>query len=274
MLKRAVMMVQQQLKDKGLYLGAVDGAAGPITESAVTKWLTPRQDELPAGSLAFPAERRMILVLQLMCKDKGIECEPIDGYWGPVTQFAYESMLQLQSTGTLPENWRDDEPSDANPHRWPRDTANQAEMKAFFGQPGNPPIKRVRCPWSLKLAWDTRQTVTHIGCHAKVADSVEAVLDRVNAHYGAGEIRRLRLDLYGGCFFSRKKRGGSTWSTHAWAVALDWDPTRNQLKWGRDRASLDHPDYDFWWHSWEAQGWVSLGRSRNFDWMHVQAARL
>ena len=274
MLKRAVKMVQQHLKDKGLYLGAVDGAAGPKTDAAVTKLLNTRQAELPAGSSGFPSERRMVLVLQLMCKDKGIDCEPIDGYWGPVTQFAYESLLHLQNTGTLPENWRDDEPSVANPHQWPRDTGSQAEMKAFFGQPGNPPIKRVRCPWPLKLAWDTSQTVTHIGCHTKVANSVEAVLDRVNAHYGASEIKRLRLDLYGGCFFARKKRGGSTWSTHAWAVALDWDPTRNQLKWGRDRASLDHHDYDFWWHAWEKEGWVSLGRSRNFDWMHIQAARL
>jgi hypothetical protein len=55
---------------------------------------------------------------------------------------------------------------------------------------------------------------------------------------------------------------------------MDWDPERNQLKWGRDRASLDASVYDFWWRTWEAEGWVSLGRSRNFDWMHVQAARL
>jgi hypothetical protein len=49
---------------------------------------------------------------------------------------------------------------------------------------------------------------------------------------------------------------------------------RNQLNFGRDRATLDHTDYDFWWHTWEDEGWVSLGRSRNFDWMHIQAARL
>ena len=110
--------------------------------------------------------------------------------------------------------------------------------------------------------------------HAKVADSVGDVFERVHAHYGSAELKRLRLDLYGGCFFARKKRGGSTWSTHAWAVALDWDPERNQLKWGRDRASLDHSNYDFWWRAWEAEGWVSLGRTRNFDWMHVQAARV
>ena len=147
-------------------------------------------------------------------------------------------------------------------------------MRDFFGQPGSPPIKKVRCPWQLRLAWDKSEVITHVGVHAKVADSVGDVFEKVHAHYGAAELTRLRLNLYGGSFFARKKRGGSTWSTHAWAVALDWDPERNQLKWGRDRASLDHSDYNFWWRAWEAEGWVSLGRTRNFDWMHVQAARV
>jgi len=61
---------------------------------------------------------------------------------------------------------------------------------------------------------------------------------------------------------------------HAWGVALDFDPNRNQLNWGRDRASFSHPDYDNWWKCWEEEGWISLGRKRNFDWMHIQAARL
>ena len=93
----------------------------------------------------------------------------------------------------------------------------------------------------MRLAWDKSQSVSHIGCHAKVAPSVGRVFQKVHAHYGDAELKRLRLDLFGGCFANRKKRGGSTWSTHAWAVALDFDPERNQLKWGRDRASLDHP---------------------------------
>lgn len=274
MLKRAIELVQQHLQSLGHYNGPIDGRPGAGTEAGTNWVITQRTTELPVGSLNYPLDRRMILVLQLMCKDKAIDCEPIDGYWGPVTQNAYESLLHLLATGQLPPNWRDEEPSDANPQSWPRDTGNQAAMRAFYGAPGSPPIKKIRCPWTLRLAWDTSVRVTYVGCHAKVADSAERVLSKVHAHYGDAELKRLRLDLYGGCFFSRKKRGGSSWSTHAWAVALDWDPARNQLKWGRDRATLDHRDYDFWWRSWEGEGWVSLGRSRNFDWMHVQAARL
>ena len=29
-----------------------------------------------------------------------------------------------------------------------------------------------------------------------------------------------------------------------------------------------------WWALWEEEGFVSLGRAGDFDWMHVQAARL
>jgi hypothetical protein len=48
----------------------------------------------------------------------------------------------------------------------------------------------------------------------------------------------------------------------------------NKLQWGRDRAAFASAEYDAWWRTWEAEGWVSLGRTRNYDWMHVQAARV
>jgi hypothetical protein len=274
MLKRAIVVVQDHLKAKGHYAGPSHGIADAATDAAVTRGLAQRQAEIPAGATGFPLRRRLVMMLQLICKDKGIACDPIDGYWGQITQTAWDSLVFLMDHGRLPEPWRDRDQPAANPQNWPRDTGSQAEMRGFFGQPGRPPIKKVACPWPLKLAWAPAQRVTHIGCHAKVADSLGRVLAKVHAHYGTPELARLRLDLYGGCFANRKKRGGTTWSTHAWAAAIDWDPARNQLTWGRDRASLAAPVYDFWWKAWEAEGWVSLGRSRNFDWMHVQAARL
>jgi hypothetical protein len=274
MLKRAVTVVQTHLKGLGLFQGNADGAGSPALEAAVLAALQQRPGDIPPGATGFPPRRREVMLFQLICKAKGIDCDPVDGFWGPVTQEAFDRLVHLLDRGTLPPNWRDDEPSDANPHAWPRDTGNQAAMKAFYGPPPVAPTGRVQVPWKLRLAWDKSTVIRHIGCHAKVAPSLDRVLQKVHAHYGEAELKRLRLDLFGGCFAPRKKRGGSSWSTHAWAVALDWDPERNGLHLGRDRATLDAGDYDFWWHTWEAEGWVSLGRSRNFDWMHVQAARL
>jgi hypothetical protein len=88
--------------------------------------------------------------------------------------------------------------------------------------------------------------VTRIACHEKVAVSLERVLQRVLDHYGAEQIRQLRLERFGGCYNPRKKRGGTAWSTHAWGIALDFDPERNKLQWGRDRAAFARAEYDRW----------------------------
>ena len=111
-------------------------------------------------------------------------------------------------------------------------------------------------------------------CHRKVHDSIGRVLQNVLESYGMDQIRELRLDVWGGCYNKRKMRGGDRWSMHSWGIALDYDPNRNKLSWGRDRSKFGRAEYEEWWKCWEAEGWVSLGRLRNFDWMHVQAAKL
>lgn len=45
----------------------------------------------------------------------------------------------------------------------------------------------------------------------------------------------------------------------------------NRLRWGRGQARLAQRDAVPFWEAWEAEGWFSLGREKNFDWMHVQA---
>jgi hypothetical protein len=99
-------------------------------------------------------------------------------------------------------------------------------------------------------------------------------LENVLNIYGENEIDRLRLNRFGGCYNNRRMRGGTQWSTHSWGIALDFDPARNQLTWGRNQAAFAHPVYNDWWRCWEEEGWVSLGRRRNYDWMHIQAAEI
>ena len=60
-------------------------------------------------------------------------------------------------------------------------------------------------------------------------------------------------------------------SMHAYGIAIDHDPQRNQLRWGKDRAHLARTHCNEFWDAWIAEGWTSLGITRNFDWMHVQA---
>lgn len=86
-------------------------------------------------------------------------------------------------------------------------------------------------------------------------------------------IRELRLDVYGGCFNNRPIRGGSRPSLHAWGIAIDMDPERNTLYMSTPEAVFSGPEYDAFWSIVEKEGAFSLGRERNYDWMHFQFAR-
>lgn len=155
---------------------------------------------------------------------------------------------------------------------WPR----QAEVRAFFGEPGGTDATAgmVDLAYPMRVAWDTKQTIRRFRCHRKVEGAFEQIFASTLAHYGLPEIQRLGLDLFGGCYNFRQMRGGSSWSMHSWGIAVDLDPTRNQLKWGRDRAQFAKPEYEMFWRIVEAEGGVSLGRAKNYDWMHFQFARL
>lgn len=126
----------------------------------------------------------------------------------------------------------------------------------------------------MKIAWEPEKVITKFTCHAKVSESLLRVLTNVKNTYGMQRIQSLGLDMWGGCLNVRQMRGGTKWSTHAWGIALDWDPGRNRLRWDKYKAQFAQPDYGMWWKHWEDEGWVSLGRERNYDWMHVQAAKI
>jgi hypothetical protein len=96
-------------------------------------------------------------------------------------------------------------------------------------------------------------------------------MSAILAHYGAAGIRELNLHRFGGCLNLRNKRGGTSLSTHAWAAAIDWWPSKNPLRATRRTARLAWSDYRPFFDIWEAHGFMSLGRCYDFDWMHVQA---
>lgn len=270
--RSAVRALQRVLSEGGVYNGAIDGLRGPQTNAAIDIMVAARSAEIAGDPAGWSAKRRAIAALQLAAKDRNIDVGPIDGLWGPRTDFAVDALTEALATGQPPVMWRDVTPSEANPHGWPQQT--EAALRQFYGAPCEVRRIRVPCPWKLSLDWNRSQTTRSISCHESVADSLGRVLTRVHEHYGDQRIRELDLHLYGGSYNCRKIRGGTAWSTHAWGISIDWIPSKNKLKWGRDRATLARPEYDAWWGFWEEEGWLSLGRHRNFDWMHVQAARL
>jgi hypothetical protein len=152
---------------------------------------------------------------------------------------------------------------------WPR----QRDCMTFYGGVGLHQTS-LSLPFPMRLAWDKKVIVSRISVHEKVHDSAKRAFDRIAAAYDEAARKRLGLDLFGGSLNVRKMRGGSSYSMHSWGIAIDFDPERNQLAWGRDRARLAQPDAEEFWRIWEAEGWISLGRTRDMDWMHVQAARL
>ncbi len=156
------------------------------------------------------------------------------------------------------------------------DSPAYADLPKVFGPAGGKDATagRVNLPFAFPLAWDTTQRATSYACHKIAAPIFTSIFAQAARHYGEKEFRRLRLDLFGGCFNYRPMRGGSQLSTHAWGIAWDIDPTRNKLKWGRDRAALAAEVYVPFWNIVEAHGAVSLGRARNYDWMHFQLCKL
>lgn len=147
------------------------------------------------------------------------------------------------------------------------------QLIAKYGQPtqdGRPYLVTINLPYPMRLAWDKNTVITKMRCHKLVANQFKAIFAEILAVYGMANIVKLGLDLYGGCFNFRAMRGGSDYSRHSWAVAIDLDPERNQLKETSATARFARPEYKAMIDIFYKHGFQSLGREKNYDWMHFQ----
>ncbi len=152
-------------------------------------------------------------------------------------------------------------------------TTQQATKK--YGVPnetGASYLVTINLPYPMRLAWDTDSTTTKMRCHKLVADKFEAVFKDILQHYGYAKIKELGIDLFGGCFNYRKMRGGSAWSKHSWGIAIDLDPARNTLKETSKTARFARPEYKAMIDIFYKHGFLSLGKEKNYDWMHFEIA--
>jgi hypothetical protein len=142
-------------------------------------------------------------------------------------------------------------------------------------------------PFPMRLAWDKSKFVNKIKCHKLIAESLKNVLSDLLKHYGLSEIQRLGIDLFGGCFNFRPKRGTEErynllirsgklqasyelLSNHSWGTAIDLDPERNQLRETKKTARFSRPEYKPMIDIFYKHGFISYGVEFNFDFMHFE----
>jgi hypothetical protein len=150
-----------------------------------------------------------------------------------------------------------------------------AQAIAKYGQPNEAGtyLKTINLPYPMRIAWNLDTKVTRMRCHKMVADAFLNVFKELLAVYGYERIVELGIDLYGGCFNYRKMRGGSSWSKHAFGIAIDLDPARNTLKETSRTARFARPEYAPMIEIFYKHGFISLGKEQNRDFMHFEIAK-
>ena len=268
------LAIQMLLKSDNHYSGPLDGKITNAVYDAASSLMK----SYGIDTKGWPKARLLVAAEQAVYRFMKIPTGAIDGLVGESTRNARELY---NAKVTL--NWRTEKDKQdiiAPPKPTPVKSAKsvptwpfQTECMSFYGRPGSNQVT-LQLPYPMRIAWEPKQTVRSWSCHSKVHDNMKRIFERTLEHYGYERIKELRLDLWGGTLNVRKMRGGSNWSMHAWGIACDIDPDNNQLRWGRDKATLAKPVYNKFWEFVYDEGAISLGKERNFDYQHFQFARL
>jgi hypothetical protein len=156
---------------------------------------------------------------------------------------------------------------------------------AKFGNPATEKnIMMINLPY--KMYFDGKP-VTRMRIHKDSASSLIKAFNEILSFYGADQINELGIDIFGGSYNPRPMRGteerynalisagrieeaSKFLSLHSWGLAIDLDPQRNQLKETSKTARFARPEYAEMIKIFERNGWYSLGKYKNYDWMHFQ----
>lgn len=147
------------------------------------------------------------------------------------------------------------------------------QIIAKYGELGDTDnLTAITLPYPMRIAWDLKKTVNKITCHKLIADALSNVFVDLLAHYGLPELKRLEIDLFGGCYNFRKMRGGNRWSRHSWAIAIDLSPAKNGLKTKKPAAQFSKPEYKPMIDIFYKHGFIGYGPEKDYDWMHWEIA--
>jgi hypothetical protein len=146
----------------------------------------------------------------------------------------------------------------------------QSQLIAKYGTPNKDGIGYIiQIVLPYPMYYDGKK-VTKISCHKLVADKLLAIFNDILDFYGQEAIHDLKIDDYGGCFNYRLMRGGTKLSVHSWGCAIDLNPSRNLLKETSKTARFARMEYKPMIDIFYKHGFESLGREKNYDWMHFQ----
>lgn len=86
-------------------------------------------------------------------------------------------------------------------------------------------LVKVPLPYPLRLSWNLDLVSRNLYGHRLAVGRICEFFDQVADQYGGyRNLREQDLDIWGGCYQFRSKRGGRSLSVHAWGMAFDYLP--------------------------------------------------
>lgn len=180
----------------------------------------------------------------------------VDGWWGPKSTAKCQEYLRAM----MP-----------HPHPFPK----QSRVEDFYGPHGvsggfEPPRKEIKLPFPIYYTDDNGVSVIwKLRPHEKCADSLLRVFERLDAAFPTDADKRIAGILnYDGLYNPRPMRGGSAWSMHSWAIAIDLDAAVNGNTQHWPTSAMMPLEV---MECFAREGWTSAGAFWSRDAMHFQA---
>lgn len=181
----------------------------------------------------------------------GLTGDDVDGFWGPKSIRTCKAHLRMM----MPY-----------PHPFP--FPDQSSLRAFYGDPGDESnLVSFQFPYPMYYGG---KLVTKSRCHKKIVDPLLRVLEKIGSIYGGNEGIIEEAEDYGGIYNYRPKRGGTSWSVHAWGAAIDLDADDNSF---RDSWPMKADMPLEIMECFAREGFVSAGAFWGYDAMHHEATR-
>lgn len=186
---------------------------------------------------------------QQRIKDRYDPFLKVDGFWGPKSQEACRAYLR----SLMPK-----------PNPWP--APDQKSLRRFYGEPGDE-SNLVMIDFPYPMFYDGKR-VTRTRVHKKCAASLLRILTEIRDLIPQHPHIKDEAEDFGGVFNFRAKRGGSSYSVHAWGAAIDLDADDNTF---RDSWPMKSDMPLEIMECFAREGWKSAGAFWGYDSMHAEA---